>query len=77
MITETDYERDLHDLKYNAWNVSKSPVKQYDENGKCIRRYDSMSEASKQNHIPVGNISRCCQRKAKSAGGFMWLYADI
>lgn len=77
MYNETDYIRDLNYLKFNNWNGYKKPVIKYDKNGKRLQKYETITEASKQNDIPVGNISRCCLLKAKSAGGFKWLYADI
>lgn len=77
MTNETDYKRDLHNLKYNSWNCYKRPVVQYDKNGTRLKQYDSVSEAAKTVGVKVGNISKCCNGKGKSAGGFKWLYADV
>lgn len=38
----------------------------------CTCIYPSMSEASRQTGINIGNISRCCNGKCKSAGGFVF-----
>ena len=77
IMNKTDYEKDLHNLKFNAFNCYKRPVIQYDRNGNRLRRYDSITDASNETGIVHNNISRCCNRKGKSAGGFKWLYADI
>lgn len=74
---KTDYLTDLHNLKYNACFIKQSPVKQYDKNGNFIRRYNSITEAVSETGICGTTISRCCQRKGKTAGGYKWLYADI
>lgn len=77
MSIESDYKRDLHNLKYNTWFHHKRPVKQYSKDGKFIREYSSITEAHKATDIPSTNIGRCCQGQGKSAGGFKWLYADV
>ena len=74
---ETDYLNDLHNLKYNACFVKRSPVKQYSKDGCFIKQYDSIKYSSKETVICYVSIVNCCQRKNKSAGGYKWLYADI
>ena len=38
----------------------------------CLFLYQSMSEASRQTGVNLGNISRCCNGKCNSAGGFVF-----
>lgn len=66
--------------KYSS--VSK-PVYQYSKDGKFLKEYESMSLAQESTGIPFKSISACCTRKpdkngyiTKSAGGYMWKYAD-
>lgn len=42
------------------------------------KKYESVTEASKDVHIHSSNISRCCNHKSRyiTAGGFHWEYAD-
>jgi len=51
---------------------------QYDLNNNLIGEFISASEASRILHINVGDISSCCNHshKHKTAGGFIWRYAD-
>lgn len=39
------------------------------------KRYESISEASRQTHISIGNICSCCNGKRKTAGNRKWRYA--
>ena len=54
----------------------KKRVSKYTLDGKFIRSYSSITEAALDNNIKqsVSTISKCCLRKAGSAGGFKWSY---
>lgn len=52
-------------------------VIQYDMAGNALKIWDSMKEASEKLNIKYQNISRCCRGKSKSAGGFMWSFANL
>lgn len=41
-----------------------------------IKTYDSFQDAANENNIYVGNIWRCCRKRGKTAGGFIWRYND-
>ena len=41
-----------------------------------VCKYMSASEASQSTNIPDGNIRRCCKGIRKTAGGYIWRYAD-
>lgn len=47
-------------------------IYQYTKSGALVATFTSMSEASKSTGVGSGNISKCCNGKAKSAGGFIW-----
>lgn len=52
-------------------------INQYDLNGKFINSYLGAKEASKNLNIKYHqNINSVCQRKQKTAGGYIWRYAD-
>lgn len=51
---------------------SKKSIVQYALDGTIVARYPSQSEARRATEIT--NISMCCLRKLKSAGGFVWRY---
>ena len=62
---------------YNAYYSCpkrRKAVLQYDLQGNFIRRYDSVSDAVNSENIK--HISSCCTGKRKTAGGYIWKYAD-
>lgn len=57
-------------------NHKEKKVKQYDINGKFIAEYNSIREASRVTNIDHSLIMRCCKRKMKHAGEFLWSYSE-
>lgn len=49
-------------------------IAQYDLYGNLIKIWDSMGDAARESNIHKTNISACCRKKAKTAGGFVWEY---
>ena len=47
-------------------------VIQLDLNDNVLNEFESMVQAERETGIPNGSISRCCNGKLKSAGGFKW-----
>ena len=43
---------------------------------KIIKTYASIVDASRETHIGSGHISKVCQYKGNTAGGYIWRYAD-
>lgn len=76
-MNESDFTHDLHNLKFNAWSNYMKPVVQYDKDGNRLRRYESITNASRETDISYPNILRCCKTFRGTAGGYKWLYADI
>lgn len=54
------------------------PVEQYTLDGVFVAVYPSMQEAFRQTGIPESSISSCCRGLYgfKTAGGYIWKYAD-
>lgn len=52
------------------------PVYQYSLDGKFIKKYNSLQEASKINKCSMGNISQCCLGNYKQSHGFIWKYSE-
>lgn len=48
----------------------------YDLEMNFISKYKSASDASKKTNIGDSNIRRCCNGVRKTAGGYIWRYAD-
>ena len=53
-------------------------IHQYDLNGNFIKTWDSISDAERYLGISHSHICRCCshQFNRKTAGGYIWEYAD-
>ena len=51
-----------------------SQVLQYNLDGLFIKRYKSVTEASRLNNFKRDVILKCCQKKQKTFKGFIWEY---
>lgn len=51
-------------------------IDQYDLEGNFIKRWVSMSEASRDLGVKTGAISKCCNGKQNTSHGFIWKFAD-
>lgn len=65
----------------NHWNYGKKnsagkKVKQFSLFGEFVAEFPSIKEAERQTTIKACNISQCCNNKADSAGGFIWIWSD-
>lgn len=56
-------------------NGRRKPIKQFTLNGKFIKEYISLCEASRQTGVNQGNITNVAHNRCKSAGGYIWQYA--
>lgn len=66
---------------YNVLNNSNGierAVTQYDVKGKFICKHDSISNAEKETGVNSSSIAEVCRKNTyrKTAGGFIWRYAD-
>ena len=55
--------------------LNTKKVNQYDKNKKYIKQWESIIEASKYCKIDRGNITKCCKKERKTAGGYYWALA--
>lgn len=63
--------------KKSELSPTKKPVLQYDKFGHFIRQWDGVRIAERETGICLQNIIQCCKKNGyKSAGGFVWRYAD-
>lgn len=63
------------ELNRNSQKVSKPIMAIHKING-LILTFPSAREASRQVGVPVSNISACCNGRLKSAGKYIWKYAE-
>ena len=58
-------------------NPFSKPVLQYSLSGDFINRFAGLSDAERKTGVDHRNISCACRGIYKTAGGFVWKYADI
>ena len=64
-----------HNVNYgNRLYKFKKKVEQLDKNNNVIKTYNSLSEASKESGARQGAISNVCCGRAKTAGGYKWMF---
>lgn len=61
---------------FGSNHVRSIKVKQYDKQGKYIKTWNSLIEASKELNITACCISNNCSHRRKTAGGYIWKYAE-
>lgn len=65
--------------KINILKASKSQaikIAQLNKNHRVLKIWDSAREIDRSLNINNANIISCCKGERKSAGGFLWRYAD-
>jgi hypothetical protein len=70
-------------ISTNKTNKGIKPIVQHDwwavyegAENTFIKEWKSIKEASKALNIERSNITACCKKKLKRAGGFVWRYKD-
>ena len=71
---DLDLKEDCLKTKKNSRLPSCMQVNQYDLEGKYIRTWDSMIDAT--NATGAVKICECCKGKRQTSGGYKWKYAD-
>ena len=62
--------------KTSETNKCKKKVQQFDLNGNFIKEFYCINEAGRQTGIFASGIVLVCKGKQKTAGGFIWKYAE-
>lgn len=80
-IVSKETREKLSKAAYDRFSVpSNNPkakkVDMFDRELNYIKSFSTMLEASIETGICKENISRCCRGGAKTAGGYIWRYAD-
>ena len=56
--------------------VTAKKILQFTKSGELIKEWQSAYEVHRELGISQGNICACCNGKRKSAGGYIWKYAE-
>lgn len=57
-------------------NAKRRGVSQYLKDGTYVETYESMTEASIKTGVRQNSIAECCRNELKTAGNFIWRYAE-
>lgn len=75
-----DEEEEIKDIikpREKQWGFHcRKEVMQFNTYNEYITTYESVTYASKVNGIKDSGISSCCNGKQKTAGGYIWRYAE-
>ena len=73
----TNSENQIHAYKNNLEKPKfKRKIKQYDKMGNYIQTYEYAINAKNKTGIDESSIIKCCRGKRKTAGNYIWKYAD-
>lgn len=70
------YNLDYSKVGIKAGIANSIPVVQLDKNMNILKKFNSAMEAQRETGISNSNINECCKNKRKTAGGFLWQYAQ-
>ena len=65
----------MNNLKKGSQSC-KVEILQLSKDKKFIKKWESLSDASRTLNINIGNISKCLKGKTQSCGGFIWEYKN-
>lgn len=71
---EKDYLNGKRPDKNNLIHGHSKPIIQFTKQNEFVKKYNSITEASRETEIKRGSISACCSGNLKSAGGYIWRY---
>jgi len=74
MTWKQNNEKSHIDRKSGRNNKMSKSVIGWSLDGKLLKEYYSLSQASRDLKISVSNICNCCKGKRNKAGGFIWTY---
>lgn len=69
-------KRKMSEKKTGKNNPRSKRVAQYDKQGNLIKIWNYIRQVEKELGIHRSDICKCCKGKLKSAGGYIWRYAE-
>jgi len=70
------YNSNYGTIKDRIAKASERKIIQYTLDNKFIQEWESMTKAQNKLNIPQSNISACCRKIYKQAGGYIWKYKE-
>ena len=80
-VANTDWKAKVLNTDYKAFQKQRiakweKPVLQFDKQGNLIKQWKSAKKVEEKLNICASNIGCCCRGGLKSAGGYVWKYAN-
>ena len=75
-IPISEEERQRRSIKMKNNKISAKPILQINKNGNLIKKWNCISDASRELNINNGSIVSCAKFRRKTAGGFIWRYEN-
>jgi len=84
--TKTEFKKNsqpMHDYAYKKGWLREFPA--FDSKRSCVQltkdnqfitRFDSLSEVERKLGLCHSTVSKCCQGKMKTSGGFKWIFEE-
>ena len=76
-LYEYEYLNGKRPCENNLIHGDSKPIIQFTKHNEFVKKYNNISEASRETGIKNGNIKACCLNKRKSAGGYIWRYESL
>lgn len=76
-VSNLEWCTQKYNINYGTRNerISK-PIIQFSKDGKFIKEWQSITQASKELNINCPHICDCCNGKRNFCGGFKWMYME-
>ena len=75
-IFSEEHKQKMSEAKKGKNHPQSKRVAQYDKQGNLIKIWDYVKQVEEELGIHHSNICKCCKDKQKSAGGYIWRYAE-
>lgn len=74
LTNDSDMAPDELELRIKKIKVDNRPILQYTKDGIFIKEYKSLADVSRDNNVHSSNVTKCCQGKIKTIGGYAYKY---
>lgn len=69
-----EFKKRISQQQLGKEGPNKKEIEKFDKNMNKIKKYTSITQASRENNIAASAINNCLKGLSKSSGGFIWKY---
>jgi len=74
VVSNLEWCTKRYNNEYGSKSLWKRKVYKFDLDGNLLAKYDSITEAAKQNNFSYSSINGCCRESIRTAHGFIWCF---